>query len=300
MALTLDAGNKRVVDDQARRTATRSCCSPRLHSASTALGDGTDHLLPDARRLSAAARLTQPGRVRNHRRRVHRIGIGGVAGDNGKQVVLIFPEAAIGSRMYPPELATFMNGSTGTRGWKFGGDEGEGCGTRMEIGVETFTTGEQGGAQEVIVDGIVAGIGARPNVELAQTAGLTVDNGIRVDASLRTSDSSIYAAGDVASIHNPSLNQWIRVEHEDNANMTGGFAGAAMAGRTVSYDHLPFFYSDMFDLGTKRSARWTHACRWYGLEDAQPRGRDLLPARRPGARRAALEHFRTGGCGPPS
>jgi len=89
----------------------------------------------------------------------------------------------------------------------------------------------------------------QPNVELAQAAGLTVDNGIRVDASLRTSATDIYAAGDVASIHNPALSQWLRVEHEDNANAMGGLAGVDMAGRRASYDHLPFFYSDLFEMG---------------------------------------------------
>ena len=69
-----------------------------------------------------------------------------------------------------------------------------------------------------LVSGVVAGIGVQPNVELAQAAGLAVDNGIRVDTSLRTSKPDIYAAGDVASFHNPALDKWLRVEHEDNAN----------------------------------------------------------------------------------
>jgi NADPH-dependent 2,4-dienoyl-CoA reductase/sulfur reductase-like enzyme len=76
-----------------------------------------------------------------------------------------------------------------------------------------------------------------------------VDNGVRVDSSLCTSLPDIYAAGDVASFHNPALDQWLRVEHEDNANTMGELAGRAMAGETVSYDHLPSFYSDLFELG---------------------------------------------------
>jgi len=66
---------------------------------------------------------------------------------------------------------------------------------------------------------------------------------------LRTSHPDIYAAGDVANFHNPLLTQRLRVEHEDNANTMGRLAGQAMAGRSVNYDHLPFFYSDLFDLG---------------------------------------------------
>ncbi|HEX5444620.1 MAG TPA: oxidoreductase C-terminal domain-containing protein, partial [Pirellulales bacterium] len=65
----------------------------------------------------------------------------------------------------------------------------------------------------------------------------------------RTSQADIYAAGDVANFYNPLLDQQMRVEHEDNANTMGRMAGQAMAGREVSYDHLPFFYSDLFDLG---------------------------------------------------
>jgi NADPH-dependent 2,4-dienoyl-CoA reductase/sulfur reductase-like enzyme len=105
------------------------------------------------------------------------------------------------------------------------------------------------GEREVVADGVVAGIGIQPNVELAQAAGLEVDNGIRVDASLRTSRPDIYAAGDVANFYNPALDQRLRVEHEDNANTMGRLAGQAMAGRTVIYDHLPYFYSDLFELG---------------------------------------------------
>ena len=74
-------------------------------------------------------------------------------------------------------------------------------------------------------------------------------NGIRVNASLRSSHPDIYAAGDVASFHNPALDQWLRVEHEDNANTMGRMAGRAMAGESIAYDHLPSFYSDLFELG---------------------------------------------------
>jgi NADPH-dependent 2,4-dienoyl-CoA reductase/sulfur reductase-like enzyme len=86
-------------------------------------------------------------------------------------------------------------------------------------------------------------------VELAQAAGLEVGNGIRVDRALRTSRPEIYAAGDVAEFFNPALEKYLRVEHEDNANTMGEMAGRSMAGETVSYDHLPFFYSDLFELG---------------------------------------------------
>jgi len=66
---------------------------------------------------------------------------------------------------------------------------------------------------------------------------------------LRTTDPDIFAAGDVANFYNPELDRRIRVEHEDNANTMGKVAGHNMAGGSEPYHHLPFFYSDLFDLG---------------------------------------------------
>jgi NADPH-dependent 2,4-dienoyl-CoA reductase/sulfur reductase-like enzyme len=95
----------------------------------------------------------------------------------------------------------------------------------------------------------LAGAGIEPNVDLARKAGLAVENGIVVDELLRTSHPDIYAAGDVASFHNPALGKRIRVEHEDNANTMGKAAGRNMAGSAEPYRHLPFFYSDLFEFG---------------------------------------------------
>ena len=106
-----------------------------------------------------------------------------------------------------------------------------------------------GHGREIVVDGVVAGIGVQPNVELARAAGLKVADGICVDTSLRTSHTDVYAAGDVAEFYSPALDQRIRVEHEDNANTMGAMAGRAMAGESVNYDYQPFFYGDLFDLG---------------------------------------------------
>ena len=98
-------------------------------------------------------------------------------------------------------------------------------------------------------DGVVAGLGIQPNVALAEQAGLAVEDGILVDEHLRTSQEAIYAAGDVANFPNPALGRRLRVEHEDNANTMGAAAGRNMAGAARPYTHLPFFYSDLFDLG---------------------------------------------------
>ena len=105
------------------------------------------------------------------------------------------------------------------------------------------------GMNPIEVDGVVAGLGIVPNTQLAARAGLEVSDGIVVDELLRTSSRDIYAAGDAAAFDNPSLGKRIRVEHEDNANTMGQIAGRNMAGALERYDHLPSFYSDLFELG---------------------------------------------------
>ena len=102
-------------------------------------------------------------------------------------------------------------------------------------------------------DTVVAGIGVTPNVELAREAGLEVDDGVVTDASLRTADPAIWAAGDVARSFNLLLGRHIRVEHWANARNGGPAAARAMLGERVVYDRVPYFYSDQFELGMEFS-----------------------------------------------
>jgi 3-phenylpropionate/trans-cinnamate dioxygenase ferredoxin reductase subunit len=101
----------------------------------------------------------------------------------------------------------------------------------------------------VPADTVVVGIGAAPNVGLAQQAGLDVDNGVIVDASLRTSDPDVFAAGDVANAFHPLLDKHIRVEHWANAMNQPATAAAAMLGGDAGYEDLPYFFTDQYDLG---------------------------------------------------
>lgn len=105
----------------------------------------------------------------------------------------------------------------------------------------TFRNEKTKAERDVTADGVVAGLGIVPNVELARAAGLDVDDGIIVDEQLRTRHPDVYAAGDVARFFNPALGSRLRVEHEANANTMGAAAGRAMAGASVRCDHLPFF-----------------------------------------------------------
>jgi 3-phenylpropionate/trans-cinnamate dioxygenase ferredoxin reductase component len=169
---------------------------------------------------------------------------------NGTQVVMIFPDAGIGSRVFPPELSQFLNTFYRDKGVELLAETTViGLDVRPEQLALKVRGNQNTGEREIPVDGIVAGLGIQPNVELARMADLQVDNGIVVDEFLRTRHPDIYAAGDVAAFYNPALGKRLRVEHEDNANTMGKFAGRAMAGQPERYTHLPFFYSDLFDLG---------------------------------------------------
>lgn len=164
---------------------------------------------------------------------------------NGKKVTLVFPGPSIGNRIYPPSLSKFLNGYYEEKGVTVAPAE-------TAIGLEERNSEvvlKTKGGREFAADGIVAGLGIEPSTSLARDAGLKVENGIIVDAFLQTSAPDVFAAGDVASFHNPALDQRLRVEHEDNANTMGKIAGRNMAGQRERYDHLPFFYSDLFDLG---------------------------------------------------
>jgi len=102
---------------------------------------------------------------------------------------------------------------------------------------------------ELPADVVIVGVGARPNDELVREAGLATDDGVRVDAALRTADPDIHAAGDVANFYHPALDTTIRVEHWANAGTSGPAAARSMLGRQVRYDPVPYFFSDQYDLG---------------------------------------------------
>ena len=98
-------------------------------------------------------------------------------------------------------------------------------------------------------DVVVVGVGAQPNVELASAAGIAVDGGVVVDATMRSSEPSVYAVGDVARWDSPALGYPVRVEHWANALNSGPVAGRAIAGSPPGNDLLPYFYTDQYDMG---------------------------------------------------
>jgi 3-phenylpropionate/trans-cinnamate dioxygenase ferredoxin reductase subunit len=126
------------------------------------------------------------------------------------------------------------------------------CG--VQVAEITGTAGRADGVRladgsHVPADVIIAGVGITPSTQLAAAAGLEVDNGIMVSAQLRSSDPQIYAAGDVANAYHPLLARHLRVEHWANALHQPQIAARAMLGQDASYERLPYFFTDQYDLG---------------------------------------------------
>lgn len=165
---------------------------------------------------------------------------------SGCHVTMIFPEDAIAARLLPPAIAAFVTETYRTHAIEvLAGD------SVLELSVDDgHTVVRTGSGGQITADVVVAGLGIEPNVALAEAAGLPVDGGIVVDEYGRVGGrDDVFAAGDVAVFPFPVLGGQRRVEHEDHANSHGRLVGANMAGASQAYDHMPFFYSDMFDLG---------------------------------------------------
>ena len=164
---------------------------------------------------------------------------------NGCKVTMLFPEDGIGARIFPADLAGYLVKYYRDKGVDVRAGEQvadiQASDDRMTVSTKSGFT--------VKADAVIAGVGVEPNTDLAKTAGLAVEDGIIVDEHLTASLHDVFAAGDVARFMSPALGKRLRVEHEDNALTMGNAAGRSMAGDDAPYTHLPFFYSDLFDLG---------------------------------------------------
>ncbi len=162
--------------------------------------------------------------------------------NNGCRVTMLFPDPGIGFRLFPEGLSASVTDYYREKGVEV--LTGETVDSASSDRVET------GSGRIVEADAVVAGLGVLPDTELAEAAGLEVEDGIVVDEyGHAVGHDDVFAAGDVARFPVLALGTTMRIEHEDHANSHGRLVGANMAGANTPYDHLPFFYSDLFDLG---------------------------------------------------
>jgi 3-phenylpropionate/trans-cinnamate dioxygenase ferredoxin reductase component len=169
----------------------------------------------------------------------------------GRDVTLVLPEHVPLERVLGPELGSLYR------------DVHQEHGVRIIAGATATAFEGRDRVRGVrLADGrtlpadlVVVGIGAEPRVELAASAGLAVENGILVDEHLETSIPGIFAAGDVANAVHPWYGERLRVEHWDNAKRQGRLAAANMLGQRKTYERIPYFYSDQYDVGMEYTGR---------------------------------------------
>jgi 3-phenylpropionate/trans-cinnamate dioxygenase ferredoxin reductase subunit len=167
----------------------------------------------------------------------------------GTEVALIEMADVPLERVLGRELGTFYRDVHTANGVEFHGGVGvsriEGAGRAERVVLSD--------GRSIEADAVVIGVGVAPRTDLAEAAGLAVDNGIRVSAALQASVPTVFAAGDVANAWHPLFERELRVEHWANALNQGPAAARSMLGMDVSYDRVPYFFSDQYDVGMEYS-----------------------------------------------
>jgi 3-phenylpropionate/trans-cinnamate dioxygenase ferredoxin reductase subunit len=220
--------------------------APRRLSAPGADLEGVMYLrrVGDSERLSAA--LHDGGQVVIVGAGWIGLEVAAAAREFGCEVTVVEPEAGALRRQLGPELGDMFGDLHREHGvtFRFGESVTELRGSGGKVASAATSAGVELEAQLVVV-----GIGAVPATRLAADAGLDVANGVIADAGLRTSAHEVFAAGDVANAFHPLYGKHVRVEHWANALNGGPAAARSMLGRGVSYDAVPYFFSDQYDLG---------------------------------------------------
>ena len=220
--------------------------SPRRLNISGAERDGVLCLrtVGDSERLAAA--LQGGGRVVTVGAGWIGLEVTAAAREAGCEVTVVEPEPTALYRALGPELGEVFADLHREHGvqFRFGESASEIRGPAGQVGEVVTSSGVA-----LPADVVVMAVGAVPNTGLAADAGLEIGNGVVAVAALRTSDPSIYAAGDLANSYHPLIGRRVRVEHWANALNSGPAAARSMLGQDVVYDPVPYFFSDQYDLG---------------------------------------------------
>ena len=175
------------------------------------------------------------------------------ARQRGLEVTIIDPQPLPNERIFGSEIGSFYRDVHAQNGVEL----------RLGEGVDAFEGEEEvarvrtTSGKKVDCDFVVVGIGVTPRVKLGSDAGLAIENGIVVDERLRSSAPGVFAAGDVANAWHPFYDRRIRVEHWFNALNQSPVAARAMLGDDVAYEHIPYFYSDQYEVGMEYSGYTT-------------------------------------------
>src|SRR5690242_2910852 len=158
----------------------------------------------------------------------------------GRDTTMVFPEDRVWKNFFTPEMSRFFQKYYEDRGVRFA------AGAKAE-GIDAHQMSLSSG-KKLEADLIVAGIGVTPVIDVAQSAGIAVENGIRVDEFLKTNVADVYAAGDAVNYPDVIFGKRRRVEHWDNAVKQGQYLGRHLSGNPEPFKNIPYFFSDVFDL----------------------------------------------------
>ena len=160
------------------------------------------------------------------------------------QITMVLNEERIWRRFFSPQMSTFFESYYTERGVRFVKNA-----TILELrGTGTVSSIALSDGQSVPCEMVVAGIGVTPVIEVLANSGIEVQDGVMVNEYLKTSHADIYAAGDVTSYQDVIFEKRRRVEHWDNAVAQGQYCARALMGDRSPFRHVPYFFSDVFEL----------------------------------------------------
>ena len=170
--------------------------------------------------------------------------VGAVLAQKGIEVTMVLTEDRISKRLFTPQMSEFFE--TYYAAHNVGIIKSA---TVTELrGEGTVNAVVLGGGQAIACEMVVAGIGVRPVTDVIANSGIEVGDGVMVNEHLESSQPDIYAAGDVANYQDVLFAKRRRVEHWDNAVSQGQYVARALMGERVPFKHVPYFFSDVFDL----------------------------------------------------
>jgi NADPH-dependent 2,4-dienoyl-CoA reductase/sulfur reductase-like enzyme len=170
--------------------------------------------------------------------------VASVLAQKGIEVTLVLSDDRVFKRLFSPEMSSFFESYYTARGVRLL----KSASVTEFLGDGSVKSAVLRNGQTLLCDLAVAGIGVQPSIEAVKNSGLDLDDGILVNEHLQTSQPDIWAAGDVANYQDLLFGKRRRVEHWDNAVSQGQYCARSLMGDKNPFRHVPYFFSDVFDL----------------------------------------------------